>query len=352
MVSKKQPAFTIVELLVVIVVIGILATITIISYSGIQQKAVVASLTSDLSNASKQLKMDQVINSAYPTTLAAANGGKGITTSSGTSYQYIYNNNANPQVFCITATNGSTSYKVTNNYTPAIGTCQTPGIVTDGLLLNLDAGNSVSYPGTGTAWTDLSGLGNHGTLVNGVGYSAGDGGTLVSDGVDDYVGLPSSLQNRAYSAISVSAWIKIINGVQQSGDWGSYIVHNGISYSVGNSIYALAINTTGTATWSWAGNYASMTTTTTYNDGIWHFLVGTWNGTDSVLYIDGALAKTAATAANLTGTSGDLDIGGARGLPTLRSFKGSISNVKIYNKVLNTTEITQDFNALKGRYGL
>ena len=61
-----------------------------------------------------------------------------------------------------------------------------PTIVTNGLVLHLDAGNPASYPGSGTTWTDLSGNGNDGTLVNGVGYDSANGGSLVFDGVNDY----------------------------------------------------------------------------------------------------------------------------------------------------------------------
>ena len=93
--------FTIVELLVVIVVIGILAVITVVSYTGISSRAIAISLTSDLDNTSKQLKLDQVINSAYPTTLASANGGNGVPASSGTTYLYAYNNNLLPKVFVL-----------------------------------------------------------------------------------------------------------------------------------------------------------------------------------------------------------------------------------------------------------
>ncbi|HZJ34650.1 MAG TPA: prepilin-type N-terminal cleavage/methylation domain-containing protein, partial [Candidatus Angelobacter sp.] len=70
--SLVQSGFTIVELLVVIVVIGILAAITIVSYTGISQRAIAVSLQSDLTNASKQLKLFQVENSAYPTTISCA----------------------------------------------------------------------------------------------------------------------------------------------------------------------------------------------------------------------------------------------------------------------------------------
>jgi len=117
--TQYQSAFTIVELLVVIVVIGILAAITLISYAGIQKKAVTASLIFDLDNASKLLSMDQVLNSTYPATLSEANGGKGIPASSGTEYNYF----PTATGFCITATKSSSSYRITNNNMPRPGVC-------------------------------------------------------------------------------------------------------------------------------------------------------------------------------------------------------------------------------------
>lgn len=107
---KKQlsnSAFTIVELLVVIVVIGVLAAITVVVYTGITSRATAVSLQSDLENASKLLKLDQVTNGSFPTSLTLANGGKGVPSSSGNSYQYTVNNTVNPPTFCITETNGS-----------------------------------------------------------------------------------------------------------------------------------------------------------------------------------------------------------------------------------------------------
>lgn len=103
---KRVTGFTIVELLVVIIVIGVLAAISLVAYTGIQNRAVIASLSSDLTNASTQLKLDQVTNSAFPATLVAANNGKGLPASPGTTYQYAVNN-SNPQTFCLAAINGS-----------------------------------------------------------------------------------------------------------------------------------------------------------------------------------------------------------------------------------------------------
>lgn len=122
-IDTTSKGFTIVELLIVIVVIGILAAITIVSFSGIQARARVASMVSDLDNSSKQLKIDQVTSGNYPTTVAAANGGQGLKASSGTTYRYSVNNSTNPQTFCLSAENNSVFYSITDSGTPTAGSC-------------------------------------------------------------------------------------------------------------------------------------------------------------------------------------------------------------------------------------
>ena len=144
--SKLQSGFTIVELLVVIVIIGILAAITIVSYTGISQKATVASLQSDLANASQQLKIYQVINSAYPTSLDGSNcfvptsvdgNSACLKTSAGntfdrTVYAASVNNSTNPQIFTLDVTNANgTKYRITNDSAPvAVITTGSPFIQT------------------------------------------------------------------------------------------------------------------------------------------------------------------------------------------------------------------------------
>ena len=86
-----------------------------------------------------------------------------------------------------------------------------PRIVTDGLVLALDAGNPKSYPGSGTTWTDLSGNGNNGTLTNGPTYSSANGGSIVFDGVDDYAEITDSSNNFDLGGIDATLefWIYI-----------------------------------------------------------------------------------------------------------------------------------------------
>ena len=147
MASKKQSyssAFTIVELLVVIVVIGILAAITIVSYSGITSKANIASIQSDLTNASTTLKLDQITsNDNFPTTLALANNGKGITPSQTMdSVIYIPDNTSNPKNFCLQYRKGTNTYAVDNSSVPSSGVCL-QNLVTNGDFRNGTSGWSI-----------------------------------------------------------------------------------------------------------------------------------------------------------------------------------------------------------------
>lgn len=119
----SRPGFTIVELLIVIVVIGILAALTIVAYNGIQDRARTTNLISDLTSSAKQLRIDQTANNLFPATIAEANNNSGLKASAGTTYSYVVNNAVNPQTFCLSATNGSRVYSVTQDSTPSGGGC-------------------------------------------------------------------------------------------------------------------------------------------------------------------------------------------------------------------------------------
>jgi len=142
--TKKYPGFTIVELLIVIVVIGILAAITIVAFNGVQNKANIAALQSDLSNASKKLQIDKVNTGAFPDTLAAADGGKGITGSGNTVLNYVKDGTN----YCLAAARGGNLYKITNTATVTTGTCN-PVITNliDNPSVEADTSNWASHTG-------------------------------------------------------------------------------------------------------------------------------------------------------------------------------------------------------------
>ncbi|MBC7869084.1 prepilin-type N-terminal cleavage/methylation domain-containing protein [Candidatus Saccharibacteria bacterium] len=155
--KDKQPGFTIVELLIVIVVIGILAAITILAYNGIQGRAVAASLTSDLTNASTKLKLYQVDNSSYPNSIndcpSPAVGNTCLKTSSNNTYtDFQVDNTASPQALCLAARNvNGTSYHVTDSSASSPGDCSPASCLS---ILN-DAGSV----GSGIYWIKPAGAG-------------------------------------------------------------------------------------------------------------------------------------------------------------------------------------------------
>ena len=134
--KKRSRGFTIVELLIVIVVIGILAAITIVAFNGVQNRANVAAIQSDLTNAAKKLQIDKVTAGVYPDTLAAGDAGKGIGGSPGTTLTYVKNGTT----YCLAATRGTNLYKITESSAIATGTCNplitnlvdNPSVETDG----------------------------------------------------------------------------------------------------------------------------------------------------------------------------------------------------------------------------
>ena len=115
-------------------------------------------------------------------------------------------------------------------------------IVSSGLVMHLDAGNVASYSGSGTTWTDISGNGNHGTLINGVGFTSSNNGALVFDGTNDYVSTPIDADLQAMPSTSWSGWFKrtgtssnwqCIFGMEDS-DWDRalFIEKNGYNLSL------------------------------------------------------------------------------------------------------------------------
>lgn len=239
-----------------------------------------------------------------------------------------------------------------------MGTYYNPRIVTDGLVLALDAGNAKSYPGSGTTWTDLSGRGYNGTLTDGPTYSSADGGSIVLDGVNDFVQIPydsywdSNVFGTA-TVFSIECWYKpdvfrnwdtvVMKWNPALGGW--YSAPEGASIW-SNLAGFQAVFASGVASNPGGSNVILSYSTATLK---WYHLCFTGDGVNLRLYVDGIQRSTglvsSRTVAVTTSNNG----------PTFgrRQFMlGKLSNSRFYTRALNESEIKQNFNATRGRYGI
>lgn len=230
-----------------------------------------------------------------------------------------------------------------------------PKIVTSGLVFCLDAANTKSYPGTGTTWSDRSGLGATATLINGPAYSNTNNGILSFDGTNDYATTfttPASLQGDPN--FTICAWMKrtgVAGG--NTGTWGLSGDGNGInSWWYGNA-NEISIDTWGQATF---------TTGVTYplNEWVfvaWQKITGNMTRANCILwrnlvsYTDTQL--TILRAESVPPNIGNNGINIARISQTYSTPTPiQVSNFIIYNRVLTATEITQNYNATRSRFGI
>lgn len=229
-------------------------------------------------------------------------------------------------------------------------------IVTDGLVSYVDAANSLSYPGSGTAWDDLIDS-NDATLTNGPTFDSGDGGSIVFDGVNDYVDMGTATDFVPNNNMTVDVWININKydaAICMSPD------------PAGGNEMIFYIPTTTNVT------YESKKLTCNFNNS--SGASGAWptGSTDIPLntWVHVCLVRDGATCrfyyngvADGTGTRGTGTLSYATGQPLYlgtdvdgRSFTkgnyfgGKMSNFKIYNRALSASEILQNYNATKNRF--
>lgn len=235
-----------------------------------------------------------------------------------------------------------------------------PNTVTNGLVLYLDAGNTNSYPGTGTSWRDISGNSNNGTLTNGPTFNSGNLGSIVLDGTDDYVncGNNSSI-NITGTGLTLSAWVyrTALNSnannyrriIEKAASYPalqySFITTpQGSSAGEGRLLFDLYINNS---------LPTSMTGSTQLQLNTWYNIVATYDGSFRRIYLNNAIDGQLATTGSISSTVSSLVLGDyLPGAGSTYAWNGRIANTQIYNRALTQAEILQNYNALKGRYGL
>lgn len=232
-----------------------------------------------------------------------------------------------------------------------------PKIVTDGLVLYLDAANTKSYPGSGTTWNDLSKSQLNGTLTNGPTFNSANGGSIVFDGVDDYVDLGNVL-NPGLSSQTISLWCKV--GSQISPGAGILVSKgNQVSTTIGHTIFVNTIdnvlqvrvnanNTTTQRAWQTLtfNNLTSYFNVVMVIDRISNVVLGYYNGSNDG-WVSGPLTNSISGFNSITTTT-PLFLGKS----ITYDLNGNISNFMVYNRALSSSEILQNYNTTKSRFGL
>ena len=215
-----------------------------------------------------------------------------------------------------------------------------PKLATDGLVLCLDAADVNSYPRTGTSWSDVSGNGNNGTLTNGPTFNSSNGGSIVFDGVDDCVLVNSNANILSKTAYTKTAWFYTTsfgtnNNIISGGNSGQH------AFWLGASSYLRAGHN---------GNWSTVVTTTSMSLNTWYYGAVTFNtSTGWILYLNGIQETTSSDTTTFTGNQ-EILIGAYSTAGNV--YTGRIATSLVYNRVLTSTEILQNYNATKSRFGL
>ena len=234
-----------------------------------------------------------------------------------------------------------------------------PPIITDGLVLYLDAANKQSYPGTGTVWNDLSGNRNNGTLVNGSTFNSTNGGSIVFDGVNDYASfnvsnLPIGTQNR-----TMMGWVQDNSITDYVGDLVPLFGYGNdnmagrlFMFSIGGTTY----NNRKFIIWANSRNHIS---TFSINRNIWnHITVTVTQGVTFpriTIYLNGISDGGSERDINtiLINSNGPFELAEwSQSSGYAKNFNGRISQTLIYNRALTQQEILQNYNATKSRFNL
>lgn len=221
-----------------------------------------------------------------------------------------------------------------------MATVYNPQIVTNGLVLCLDAANPKSYPGSGITWGDVSGQNHTGTLTFGPSYSVSNGGTISFDGSNDYV---STTFNTALADFTICCWFRKTGGILQYERVVDKSYVNGFWIGRDNN----NANRWGGGVRESSNPYGRYVTLT---DGQWHFIVSRRQGTTHTIFGDGVSNSTSGTVSSTALDTTNLRLGIA--IEGSNPILGNIAVLNVYNRALSNDEISQNFNALRGRFGV
>jgi hypothetical protein len=222
-------------------------------------------------------------------------------------------------------------------------------IVTNGLVLSLDAADRNSYPGSGNMWYDLSGNGNHGILTNSPTFDSSDGGAIVFDGVNDYVALTST------PPIAQSIYSSTVEIVAKAANNLSFQLMFGGGVQNTNQGFYFGFRAGNNTNFMYAYYSNDQDGSIPRNKTEWNMYTGTYNNSvgSRYRYFNSQLLSPSENS-GVTNTSAAEFVLGAYKDPGFVTyfFNGRISSLKIYNRSLSASEVLQNYNAQKSRFGL
>ena len=219
-----------------------------------------------------------------------------------------------------------------------------PAIVTDGLVLCLDAANTKSYPGSGTTWTDVSGKGYDGTLMNAPTFSSDYGGNIVFDGSNDFITGVHNSEVNLTTDVTVECWFRRTGG---RSDWVRIFGKGGSSNRTYGLWYHVNANNFLYQRYGPSSMNINITKSVVLNE--WYHMVGTSSGSNHALYVNGVNVGTASNSGSFYSTTDPYKVGYGN---IHLTHIGNVSNCRIYNRGLSEAEVKQNYNAHKGRFGL
>ena len=224
-------------------------------------------------------------------------------------------------------------------------------IVTDGLVLALDAGNIKSYNAgvSTTTWTDLSGRGNTGTLTNGPTYSSANGGSIVFDGTDDRGTFTSPITSSSPQTYEI--WTNAIASASAADAYGYLLHNNNVASTIGSSYLTIGIKPTQRYFGCFNGALNTMDTGTIVSTSNIVQIILSWDGSTQRLYVNGVLKDFEELSVTPQNFSTTTSFGDDKST-TYRMIQGNIYSIKVYSRALTASEVSQNFNALRGRYGI
>ena len=221
----------------------------------------------------------------------------------------------------------------------------TPPIVTNGLVLQLDAGSRQSYVSGSTTWNDLSGNLNSGSLTNSPTFNSTNQGAIAFNGTTQYIQTPNQVVN-----ITTNWTTNVWFNTTGSTNIGSLVVRGNLAETLQWRCELQA--STGKVNFVMRNSTdQSILGITSTNDNMWHMATYTNSSNVVTIYLDGKL-ENSATITNLNNIAYKVVIGRLGDSTGPYYYSGSIAQVSVYNRALNAQEVAQNYNALKSRFGL